>query len=89
MADVEKENPLGYVDKRKTQRGGDSGNANGNPVAAGVGDASTYASVAGLRTFLGASTAHGAGYYSASRLNTMTKNDMVSAARLIQDAAGI
>lgn len=86
MADSERENPLGYVDDRRAARGGDIGNANGNPVAAGAGDASNYASVAGLRARL---TAVNATYYNTSRLNTMTKNDMVYAVRQADDAAGI
>jgi hypothetical protein len=45
--------------------------------------------IADLRTALGASTAHGVGYYSAAKLNQMNKNDMIYALRLINDAAGI
>lgn len=86
MADNERENPLGYVDKRRVTRMGDAGNVNGNPVAAGAGDASNYASVAGLRARL---TAVNAAYYTTARLNLMTKNDMVYAVRLADDAAGI
>lgn len=86
MANVERENPLGYVDKRRNNRGQDLGNANGNPVSAGAGDASNYASVAGLRARL---TAVNATYYTAARLESMTKNDMVYAVRLADDAAGI
>lgn len=44
--------------------------------------------IADLRTALGASTAHGVGYYTAAKLNQMTRNDMIYALRLINDAAG-
>lgn len=84
MAETEKENPLGYVDIRKVVA--DPGDANGNPVLAGVGDASNYASVAGLRARL---TAIDAAYFTATRLNGMTKNDMVYAVRVNDDLAGI
>jgi hypothetical protein len=84
MAVIERENPLGYVDKRRVK--GDLGNANGNPVAAGSGDASNYASVAGLRARL---TAIDSTYYSSARLDKLTKNDMVYAVRQNDDAAGI
>ncbi len=86
MANVERENPLGYVDKRRQAKGQDAGNANGNPVASGVGDASNYASVAGLRARL---TAVNGTYYTAARLETLTKNDMVYAVRQADDVAGI
>lgn len=86
MADVERENPLGFVDKRRNSKGQDLGNANGFPVAAGSGDASNYASVAGLRARLAAVNA---GYYTTARLDKMTKNDMVYAVRQADDSAGI
>lgn len=86
MADIERENPLGYVDKRRNNKGQDAGNTNGNPVAAGTSDASNYASVAGLRARLAAVNGT---YYTATRLNLMTKNDMVYAVRLADDAAGV
>lgn len=84
MANIERENPLGYVDKRRVAA--DAGNANGNPVAAGTSDASNYASVAGLRARL---TAVNGAYYTAARLEGMTKNDMVYAVRVADDSAGI
>lgn len=84
MPIVERENPLGYVDKRRTF--GDLGHANGNPTAAGSGDASNYASVAGLRARL---TAINSTYWTAARLDQSTKNDLVYAVRLADDAAGI
>ncbi len=87
MADVELENPLGFVDKRREPKGVDAGNAPGLHVAAaGTADASNFSSVAGLRARL---TAINATYYTAARLNLMTKNDMVYAVRLTDAAAGI
>ncbi len=86
MADTETENPLGYVDKRRNPKGQEAGNANGNAFAAAVGDASNYASVAGLRARLAAINPT---YYTAARLNTFTKNDLVYAVRLADDAVGI
>lgn len=86
MADTELENPLGYIDKRRNNKGQDLGNANGNPVAAGASDSSNLSTVAGLRARL---IAINAGYYTAARLNQMTKNDMVYAVRQNDDAAGI
>jgi hypothetical protein len=85
MADIERENPLGFVDKRRQPKGQDSGSATGFPVAAGSGSAADLASVAALRTRL---TNLNAGYYTATRLNGMTKNDMVYAARVASDSAG-
>ncbi len=86
MADTETENPLGYVDKRRNPKGQEVGNANGNAFAGAVGDASNYASVAGLRARL---TAVNPTYFNATRLNAMTKNDLVYAVRLADDAVGI
>lgn len=86
MADTEVENPIGYVDKRRNNKGQDVGNANGNPVAAGASDSSNLSTVAGLRARL---TAINAGYYTATRLNSMLKNDMVYAVRVNDDNAGI
>lgn len=86
MADTELENPLGFVDKRRNNKGQDVGNANGNPVAAGASDSSNYSTVAGLRARL---IAVNAGYYTATLLNKMSKNDMVYAVRQADDSAGI
>lgn len=86
MADTELENPLGFVDKRRNNKGVDAGNANGNPTTNGTSDSSNYSSVAGLRARL---TAVNAGYYTAALLNRMTKNDLVYAVRQADDAAGI
>ncbi len=86
MADTERENPLGFIDKRRHFRGQDAGNANGNPVAASSLDISDLGSVAGLRARLGLINGT---YFTATRLNSMTKNDMVYAVRVAVDAAGI
>lgn len=75
MADTEIENPLGFVDKRRVQ--GDAATASSG---------ANYEDVGALRTRLAA--ANGA-LYTAALLNTMTKNDMVYALRLTDDAAGI
>jgi hypothetical protein len=45
-----------------------------------------YGSVSALRTKLAADNA---GFYTAARLNQMSKNDMVYAERTIADAGGI
>ena len=75
MADTERENPIGFIDKRRTQASNDT------PLVA-----ANYEDVAGLRTRL---TAINAAYYTSTRLNQMTKNDMVYAVRLADDAASI
>lgn len=76
MADLETEFTLGYVDRRRTQATtGRVGNEGAN-----------YLSVNDLRTRLAAINA---AYFTAARLNQMTKNDMVYAVRLADDAAGI
>lgn len=78
MADSERENILGIIDKRVTQ-----GNT-GYP-----GNFSTdarYLDVNDLRTTL---AARNATYYTSTRLNQMTKNDMVYALRTIDDNGGI
>ena len=76
MANAETENPLGITDKRKTQ------GSTSHPVATEA----NYMDVAALRARL---TAAAPGSYPAAVLNLMTKNDMVYAVRLIDDAAGI
>lgn len=77
MADTEKENSIGFVDKRRvaadSQRPGTTGDA-------------SYVDVGSLRTALAAAVP---AYYTAARLNEMTKNDMVFALRTASDAAGI
>lgn len=76
MAQAEIENQLGFADKRRTQ-----GNTANNTAT----DAN-YADVAALRTRLAVVNA---AYYTAAQLNLMTKNDMVYALRVADDAAGI
>ncbi|HET7713282.1 MAG TPA: hypothetical protein VFK94_02335 [Patescibacteria group bacterium] len=76
MANAEIENNLGITDKRRTQ------GATTTPVATDA----NYADVAALKARL---TAAAPASYPAATLNLMTKNDMVYALRLIDDAAGI
>lgn len=79
MADTEVENKLGFIDKRRNPKGQATGRwVTSSPV--------NYDDVAGLRARL---IAVNAGYYTATRLNSMTKNDMVHAVRQADDAAGI
>lgn len=77
MADVEVENVLGVTDRRRIQSQTDLPGALDNDAR--------YMSVGNLRTRL---TAINAGYFTAARLNEMTKNDMVYALRLSDDGAG-
>lgn len=85
MADTENEFSYGFVDTRRHPKG----QSEAVPLA-GTGTAragaANISSVAELRARL--STANGA-YYTVSRLNTMTKNDMVYAVRQSDEAAGI
>lgn len=76
MADVELENTLGFVDKRKTQ----------GSINFPIGVEANYMDVANLRTRLNAANPS---YYTTVRCNEMTKNDMIFALRTIDDAAGI
>lgn len=76
MADTEKENVLGFVDKRRTQASTQT-----ETVEDGF-----YLTVGHLRTRL--SAINGA-YYTSDKLNEMTKNDMVFALRTASDSAGI
>lgn len=80
MADTERENDNGFVDIRYDNK------ANTGALPGTVHSSSNYNDVTLLRTRLAA--ANGA-YYTAARLNGMTKNDMVYALRTIDDAAGI
>lgn len=80
MADAELVHPLGIIDKRNTQ--GTASRVTSPTLA-------IYNDINQMRTYLAASTGHGAGYYSVSRLNQMTRNDMVMAVRQLADAAGI
>lgn len=76
MANTELENIIGVTDKRFLQ------------TAATVPEATpaNYSSVSALRARL---TAINAGYFTSARLDNMTRNDMVYAVRLNDDAAGI
>ncbi len=76
MADTEREYPIGFVDKRRTQASNSSG----------LGTSGNYADVNAMRTRLAAALPT---YYTASRLNNLTKNDMVYALRQIDDQTGI
>lgn len=76
MADTEKENPLGFTDKRRTQ----------TTAGSGVTTPANFTDVTALRARL---TAINGAYYTAARLNQMTKNDMVYAVRRADEAAGI
>ena len=85
MADSEKEFPLGYVDKRRQNKGQELGGA-ADSYAAGSGNMFKADSVAALRAQL---TTFSATTYTATILNRMTKNDMVYALRQAYDSAGI
>lgn len=76
MADSNLSNPLGFIDKRRTQ--GSTSIVLGTPA--------NYTGVTQMRTRLAA--INGA-YYTAARLNSMTENDMTYALRLADDAAGM
>jgi hypothetical protein len=78
MAQNETENPLGFNDKRRGTRAGQATSV--------VSNVTNLADVAALRARL---TAAAAASYPASRLDKMTKNDMVYAVRLIDEAAGL
>lgn len=78
MAQNEVGNPLGLVDKRKAVRNGSTT----APVTA----AANFVDVAGLRTRLFAVNPTS---YSQVRLEKMTKNDMVYALRVADEAASI
>lgn len=77
MADTEQENILGLTDKRRTQ--------NQVRMPGNLGLDARYMNVADLR---GALVGRGGALYTAKYLDGMTKNDMVYALRLIDDAAG-
>lgn len=77
MANLERENILGIVDKRRTQA-----------LVTGPWETTqaNYNDVPALRARL---IVLNAGYYTAARLETLTKNDMVYAVRLADDLAGV
>lgn len=76
MANVEVENIFNFVDKRQV-----AGQATDNLTTP-----ANFADVAALRARL---TAINSTYYTATLLNKMTRNDMVYAVRLSDEAAGI
>lgn len=77
MADTEQENILGVTDRRRTQAQTD--------LPGNLTTDARYMSVNDLRTRLAAIDA---AYYTSTKLNEMTKNDMVFAVRSADDAAG-
>lgn len=77
MADTDTENVFGVVDKRRDPKGANTT----QPL-----NAANYDDVASLRARL---TAISSTTYTTARLNAMTKNDMVYAVRLNDDAAGV
>jgi hypothetical protein len=83
MANYDIGSPVGHlkvVDKRSPS---------GVDPATSATTTTAAATITLMRTALAASTAHGVGYYTAAKLNQMTRNDMVSALRYINDAAGL
>jgi len=77
MAQVDNEYLAGFVDKRRVR--GESG-------ASVLTEQNNYDNVNDMRTRLAALNGT---YYTATRLDGMTKNDMIYALRTISDAAGI
>jgi hypothetical protein len=76
MADTERENDIGFTDKRRLQTTADTG----------LTTPANLLSVTALRARL---TTLNATLYTTAMLNTMTKNDMVYAVRLADETAGI
>lgn len=76
MADSEREDVVGFTDVRRVQ----------GQVAPVISAPANYVDLNTMRTTL--NTANSA-FYTTARLNQMTKNDMVYAMRLLNDAAGI
>lgn len=79
MAEYDVEPNMGFADKRKLGRVTAVNASN-------LGTPANYASISAKRTRLAA--INGA-YYTTSRLNQMTENDMDYALRLADDAAGM
>lgn len=75
MADADIGN-LGFTDKRHTQ----------GKTTVNIATPANYVSVSALKTRL---TAISGTTFTAARLNTMTKNDMLYALRLNDDSAGV
>lgn len=78
MANVETENIIGVTDKRRGVAQTD--------LPGTLGTSANYNDVGSLRTRL---IAINSAYYTTDRLNSLTKNDMIYAVRLADDAAGI
>ena len=78
MADTDTENVFGVVDKRRNNKGQNTAQLLTTP--------NNYDDVDSLRTRL---TAISSTTFTTARLNGMTKNDMVYAVRLSDDATGI
>lgn len=78
MAQNEMENTLGFADKRRGTRAGSN--------ALSVGTDANFTDVAGLRTRLAAAAP---ATYTTARLEQMTKNDMVYALRLLDEAGSV
>lgn len=76
MAEIDAENTLGFVDKRRGR------GVNGAQVTSPA----NFSSVSDLRAAL---TAANGTYFTSARLNSMTKNDMVYALRLASESGGI
>lgn len=78
MPDLDINNPLGFVDKRAGR-----GNTTSSNVVA---EYANYATIAAKKARI---TTLAAASYPASRLATMTENDLDYTLRLLGDAAGI
>lgn len=78
MAQNENENVLGFSDKRRATRAGSS--------SLSVTTDANFTDVAGLRARLAAAAPSS---YTTDRLEKMTKNDMVYALRLLDEAGSI
>lgn len=85
MADTEVEFPLGYSSTRRNNKGQELGATN-KEFSAQTGLDQDRSNVGALRAYLAGANA---GYYTTARLNQMTKNDMMYAARQQVDSAGI
>lgn len=76
MANIERENRLGVVDRRRV--------STDTSLPGNLAVDNRYSTVASMRTALAARSA----YYTSARLEQMTKNDMLYALRLFDDAGG-
>ena len=85
MADVENEFQLGYVSTKRNNKGQELGATN-KEYAAQTGNTADRSSTGALRAYLQAGNGT---YYTNARLNSMTKNDLMYAARQMADPSGI